>query len=261
MASVRYDMPVAFGPSLMPDRSDVRDAEVIALSFETTADAAQALLAPGMVPAERPSFSITRITYPSVEYLGGRGYREIVVAIAARFRSVEGEIAAGYAPVMWVDEVGALIAGREYMGFGKLPAELPPIERVGTDSRFECRENDALLLSGAAMGLTPMADDKLQRVNSGAGEVITMGWKHIPSSDGTPDADYPLANVTRWTYREAWTGASTIDFHRPDSRAAPLSSRVVAALSALPIIKPRAAFVAIGDAIIDRAATRRLVGA
>lgn len=261
MAATRYDMPIAFGPSLMPDLSEVRDAEVIALVFETTAEAAASLLPPGMTPAERPSFSITRITYPAVEYLGGRGYREIVVAVAARFDAVEGRIAAGYAPVMWVDEVGALIAGREYMGFAKLPAELPPIVRDGNAARFDCLEDGALLLSGEATGLEPLPADKLDRVNAGSSEVITMGWKHIPSAEGAPDADYPLANVTRWTYRQAWSGTSAISFHRPDQRAAPLSSRVAAGLAGLPIVKPRAAFVAMGDVIIDRAATRRLVGA
>ncbi|ARR54748.1 hypothetical protein HY78_15545 [Rhizorhabdus wittichii DC-6] len=261
MAAIRYDMPIAFGPSLMPDRSEVRDAEVVALSFETTVDGAAALLPPGMVPAERPGFSVTRITYPSVEYLGGRGYCEVVLAVAARFRAADGDIVAGYAPVMWVDRVGALIAGREFMGFAKLPAELPPIEAVGDARRFEGREEGAPLFEGTASGLVPLSADKLERVNAGASEVVTMGWKHIPSAEGSPDADYPLANVTRWTYRQGWTGDSAIVFHRPDDRAAPFSSRVVAGLARLPIVRPRSAFVAVGDVIIDRAATRRLVGA
>lgn len=261
MAAVRYDMPIAFGPSLMPDQSIVPDAQVVALSFETTADAAASLLPPGMEPADRPGFSVTRITYPSVEYLGGRGYSEIVVAIAARFRATEGDIAAGYAPVMWVDRVGALIAGREFMGFAKLPAELPPVAQVGDGSEFECREETAPLFKGVASGLMPLPADKLERVNAGAAEMVTLGWKHIPSAEGPPDADYPLANVTRWAYRHAWTGESSIVFHQPGSREAPLSSRVVAGLARLPIVKTRPAFVATGDVIIDRAATRRLIGA
>lgn len=261
MAAVRYDMPIAFGPSLMPDQSIVRGAEVVALSFETTADAAASLLPPGMAPAERSGFSVTRITYPSVEYLGGRGYCEIVVAIAVRFKATEGEIAAGYAPVMWVDRVGALIAGREFMGFAKLPAELPPVAEVDNCSEFECREEGALLFEGAASRLVRLPAEKLERVNAGASEVVTLGWKHIPSAEGPPDADYPLANVTRWTYHHAWTGESSIIFHQPDSLAAPFSSRVVAGLARLPIVKPRPAFVATGDVIIDRAATRRLIGA
>lgn len=261
MSSVRYDMPVAFGPSLMPELSEVKDAEVVALSFEITAEGAAMLLLPGMIPGERPTLSVTRITYPSVEYLGGRGYCEIVVAVAARLMTADGEIASGFSPVMWVDRVGALIAGREFMGFAKLPGEMAPIEKTENDRRFDCREEGALLLEGRASGLTPLPDEKLARINAGASEVMTMGWKHIPSAEGPPDADYPLANVTRWTYQRAWSGDSAIVFHEPDSKDAPLSSRVVAGLARVPIVKSRPAFVAIGDVIIDRAATRRLVGA
>jgi hypothetical protein len=261
MAALRYDMPVAFGPSLMPDRSEVRDAEVVALSFETTAEAAAALLPPGFRPAARPAISVTRITYPSVEYLGGRGYNEIVVAVAAEVETDSGPIAAGYAPVMWVDRVGALIAGREYMGFAKLPGELPEIAADGDARRFECREEGALLLEGKVVNLQPIDQARLERINQSAAEVITLGWKHIPSAEGEPDADYPLANVTRWHYREAWSGDGALDFHQVDAQAAPFSSRVVAGLASVPLVRPRPAFVAKGDVVIDRAATRRLAGA
>ncbi len=261
MTAARYDMPIAFGPSLMPATSEVRNAEVVALSFEIGADSAAALLPPGMRPGERPALSVTRITYPSVEYLGGRGYREIVVAISARFEGADGEIQAGYAPVMWVDHVGALVAGREYMGFAKLPGQLSEIAGEGEGRRFDCREEGALLLEGEASNLRMLPEEKVARINAGAAEVVTLGWKHIPSAEGPPDADYPLANVTRWTYRQAWSGDSAITFHRPDAVAAPMSARVVAGLAGIPIVKPRPAFVAIGDVIIDRAATRRLAGA
>lgn len=260
MNAVRFDMPVAFGPSLLPDRSVVRNAEVVALSFETTAEAASTLLPGGVAPAERPALSVTRITYPSVEYLGGRGYCEIVVAVSALFEEAGGTLSAGYAPVMWVDRVGALMAGREYMGFGKLPGEMPDIVADGDTRRFECREEGALLLDGRASALARIDDERLARINRSAAEVITMGWKHIPSADGPPDADYPLANVTRWTYRSAFSGTGEINFRSPNSIEAPFSSRVVAALSRLPVVKARPSFVATGDVVIDRAATRRLIG-
>jgi len=261
MNAVRFDMPTAFGPSLLPDRSEVRDAQVVAISFETTVDAASVLLPEGLAPAERPALSVTRITYPSVEYLGGRGYCEIVVAISAVFEEAGGTLSAGYAPVMWVDRVGALMAGREYMGFGKLPGEMTDILCEGDTRFFECREEGALLLEGRASALTRLDDEKLARINRGAAEVTTLGWKHIPSAGGPPDADYPLANVTRWTYRDAWSGAGEITFRTPSAIEAPFSSRVVAALARLPVVKARPSFVATGDVVIDRAATRRLIGA
>jgi len=255
MAPTRYDMPVLFGPSPMPDKTLVPRAEAIVIPFETTREAAASLLPPHFQVGEKPIISVSRIDYHDVDYLGGRGYREVVVSVAASF---DGRVEAAFAPVLWVSEVAALISGREYMGLAKLPAEMEPVQIEDGLRRFACAEYGAPLISGEVRGMTELTGDKLLRVQQGASEVRTFGWKYIPSVEGSPDADYPLVNSMRWTYERAWSGDGRITFHDPDKRAAPLSSRVLAVLREIPNLGWRRAFVGAGRAVIDRSATRRL---
>jgi acetoacetate decarboxylase len=261
MPHTRYDMPVLFGPSPMPDKTQVPRAEAIVIPFETTREAAARLVPRHFQVADRPIISVSRIDYHAVDYLGGRSYREVVISVAASFDEAGRRIDAAYAPVLWVSEVAALIGGREYMGLAKLPAEMDEVTVQRDKRRFGCTEYGASLISGEVRGMTALDGDKLERVRQGASDVRTFGWKYIPSADGLPDADYPLLNSMRWDYERAWSGDGHVTFHDPDKQAAPLSSRVLAVLRELPILGWRRAFVGEGRATIDRTATRRLLSA
>lgn len=255
--AARYDMPAMFGPSLLPDQSPVEGVTVAAISFETSRDAAQALLPRFYEVADTPIVTLTYIDYPALEYLGGRGYRELVVAVASVYPDAAGDLKAGFAPVMWVDQVGALISGREYMGFGKLLGEFAA-ERAEDRISYICSEYGTPLIEGEAYDLSPVSADGLARINMASAEVNSFGWKYIASDHGPADADYPLVNVTRWDYKRAWSGTGSLRFHAASRSQAPMSSRVVAALAGLPMLGYRRAFVAEGDVVIDRRATRRL---
>jgi acetoacetate decarboxylase len=257
MALRRFDMPVLFGPSLLPDVSPVTGTTVAAISFETTKAAAAALLPRFFDLTEIPVVSLTWIDYPRVEYLGGRGYRELVVAVSSVFRDESGDMRAGFSPVMWVDQVGALISGREYMGFAKLFGNFS-FDRNEDHGLYRCYEYDALLVEGEAYALTQVSHEGLDKINRSAKEVNAFGWKYIPSDGDKPDADYPIVNVTRWNYIRAWSGQGKLRFGNLTAQAAPSSSRIIDTLSRLPIREYRRSFVAEGDVIIDRTATRRL---
>jgi len=254
--SNRYDMPAVFGPSLMTDKTRTT-ARVVMVSFETTRDAAARLLPRFFDAAEQPVVSFSRITYDKVDYLGGRPYQEVVLGVSAIYANGGRQIAANFAPVMWVDEVGALIAGREFQGLAKLSAQFTPLV-IGAEARFSISEYGAPLFEGAATSLVPITGDKLERLNEVGGAVNTLGWKYIPGLAGAPDADYPTLSVMRWAYEKAWSGQSNMRFFAPDSTAAPFSSRIVAALAALPMVAMKRSFVGEGRAVIDRTATERL---
>ncbi|WP_347270682.1 acetoacetate decarboxylase family protein [Rhizorhabdus histidinilytica] len=256
MASRRFDMPALFGPSLIPDRTIVPFAEVVSISFETTTQAAARLMPRFFTPADPPIVTISRIDYREVDYLGGRGYGEIVVTVGALHPADPRP--AGFAPVMWVTEPAALIAGREYMGFAKLPATMDAIDHSSDGRGFAAREYEAGLIEGRVTGLRPLSTEALDKINRTASEVRTYGWKLIPGDGPEPDVDHPLVNVMRWHYDRAWSGDGELSFYRPSPAEAPMSARVVAALADLPIVAQRRAFVAEGRAEIDRSATRRL---
>lgn len=261
MSAIRYDMPALFGPSLMPDQTHVARAEAVIISYETTRDTAARLLPRFFELPDSAVVSVSRIDYDGVDYLGGRGYREVVVSVGAVYPGADGPLQAAFAPVMWVSEVGALIGGREYMGFAKLAGEMQAMEAGADYRRFRCAEYGAVLLEGEATGLRQLSDESLAKVRRNAAEVRTFGWKYIPGAAGQPpDADYPLVNSMRWDYQRAWGGEGRLTWQRPDAQAAPLSSRIVAALAAIPVKEYRRAFVGEGSAIIDRAATCRLDG-
>ena len=258
LATQRFDMPALFGPSPVPERSLIPFAEVVSISFETSVAAAERLLPRFFRAAGQPVVTVTRIDYSDVDYLGGRGYREIVVSVNALHG--DDECPAGFAPVMWVTEPAALISGREFMGFAKLPAAMDAIERSDDGRRYRASEYDAVLIEGEVSGLRPLSADALARVNQSAAEVRTFGWKLIPGDAAEPDVDHPMMNVMRWHYDRAWSGDGDIRFHRPGFRDAPLSARVVDVLADIPVVARRRAFVAEGCAEIDRSATRRLHG-
>lgn len=253
----RYDMPVVFGPSPVPDRTVITDAHSIVLSFATSRAAAAVMVPSHFSLPEVVTASVSYVSYKDVDYLGGRGYNEVVISLSALHEGKVGTMAAGLAPVLWVNKVGALVAGREYMGLPKLFGTIPDAVVSETEASFACYEEDALLLRGAARDLQPLNPEKLQRVNERAGEVSTFGWKYIAGPDG-PDADYPLVNVMRWDYREAWTGQGSLEFFPVDRSAAPFAAPVMKVLSTLPVEGPVRAFRGVGTATIDRTATRRL---
>lgn len=254
----RYDMPAVFGPSLMPATSAVPWFEAVVVAFETERAAAQALMAPYFQVAERANVSISRMTYRGVDYLGGRGYEEIVVGIDAVYDGPDGRIEAQYMPVLWVSETSALIAGREYMGYAKLGGEIPEVDRADDRRGFSCAEFGTPLLDAAAEDLQPITGEALDRVRAATAEGLGLGWKYIAAPGGGVDADYPTVVANRWNYEKAWTGRSVLNLAAPDARAAPCSARVMAALAALPVVRMRRAFVGEGSCVIDRAATRRL---
>ena len=257
MTTPRYDMPIAFGPSSVPDHTDVPHADVAIVSFLTDEAPLAALLPPGFVLNGDPVLSVSCIDYQGVDYLGGRGYQEIVVSFQARFQEVQGEISGGFAPVLWVSDVGALMAGREFMGLPKLHAKIAHSVDEQTRS-FACYEYDTKLLSGKAYDLEPLTPEQVAKVQARSQQVQTFGWKHIPGEGGSVDLAYPLVNVMRWNYQKIWTGKGSVQFATPDAAAAPFSSRAMTSLAHLPVREFRRSFVASGSAKIDRAATRRL---
>ncbi|WP_340268284.1 acetoacetate decarboxylase family protein [Sphingobium mellinum] len=256
----RYDMPAVFGPSAVPDRTVVDDANALVLSFSTLPEAAGAMLPRHFVLPETVTVSISYVGYRNVDYLGGQDYNEVVVSLSALHVHEDETIAAAFAPVLWVNKVGALVAGREYMGLGKLIGVIPDMTMYDSDASFTCYEDDTLLMKGGASSLKRLAPSAIERVNAKAGEVQTFGWKYIAAPGGGADLDYPLLNVMRWDYRDCWTGEGWIEFMKADRRTAPFSSAALSVLAALPVHGPIRAFRGVGSATIDRSATRRLGG-
>lgn len=256
ISGLRYDMPATFGPSPIPDRTFIADAAALVLTFETAFDSIRPFVPAHFRLPERPAISVSHVSYRDVDYLGGRGYNEVVVTVTAERGEDESRISGGYALILWVDQIGALIAGREYMGLPKLLGRIDDLEVNGAEARFSCYEYDALLLEANAKGLKAIDDERLAKLNARAGEVGTFGWKYIAAPGGVAHLDCPMFNVMRWDYRSAWSGTGSARFFARDAVEAPLSRQAASILASLPQIGDVKAFYGRGAATIDRAATR-----
>jgi len=255
---LRYDMPAAFGPSPVPDRTVINDARCLILSFETTRETALAMVPDHFGVPDRPRISVAHVAYRNVDYLGGRDYNEVVVTVSARFEGSNDSIDAAFAPILWVNQTGALLAGRDYMGLAKLNANIPDVAKDGDHLRFTSAEYSEAMLAGEAWDLRSLAADKLEGVNKTAACVNTFGWKYIPSAGGGADVDLPILNVMRWNYTSVAVGAGKIEFYPLDLKAAPLSFQALRHLANLPQVSEVRALHGEGSAVVDRSATRRL---
>jgi hypothetical protein len=253
----RFDMPIAFGPSHVPPQTPVRWAQSTVIRFQTDPSAARNICPAEFEIPEKPVVTVAHISYDGIEYLGGRGYNEIVLSVSALFKGVE-TCAAPYVPVLWVDQVGALMTGREFQGFPKLFGEIGRTGAGGTTSEFTCAEYEAPLLKGSICDLQALDESALHRVNRASAEVVSLAWKHIPSVDDIPDADYPTRSVMKWKYDQAWSGRGEVEFFKPDAASAPYSWRAMQAFADLPVLAYQSCFVGIGSAVIDRLQMTRL---
>jgi hypothetical protein len=246
----------------MPDISPASFAETSAIVFETTEDAARKLL-PRFYELERPVITIYRLTYQGMNYLAGGEYREAVICVDASYNGPDETIKAPFGAVLWVDQVQALVSGRELLGSPKVHGRFPT-EEVGPGSRsFEVYESDgyninARLMRGEWSNLKELDAASLAKLNERIKITNTLGWKIIPSMDGPHDADYPTVIVMSWKFDQASYGEGRITFDTPDPQHAPVGSRIMRVLAGMPIKEYRTGLVARGTAVVERASTRRL---
>jgi acetoacetate decarboxylase len=253
----RYDMPISFGPSAIGEKTIVEAADVAIAAFRADGEAARLLLPPRFELPERPAVTVAFIRYHALDYLGGRGYDEVIISIESVFNGDKQRIEAPFVLASWVNQIGALLTGREYQGFLKLLDELN-LQEHQNDPHFMCKEYDSPLVEGRVVRENALPPHILEKINRSAREVTSMSWKHIPGVDGIPDANYPTKSVMRWHYDEAWNGSGQIAFHTPDLAEAPCSWRAVRALKDLPVVESLPAFVGRGSAVVDRSAMTRL---
>ncbi len=253
----KYDMPAAFGKSVFTPVTHVPDLQLIATSFETTPEAVESLLPCHISPTDSNLVYINRLRYRGIDYLAGRGYEEIVVAVNARHEHQGKTIVAPYVVCVWVDEIPAILSGREALGYPKLYAELPQLVEVGDRIHFQASEYGTKFLDGEVRNLKPLPESALPKINASVSE-FNFAWKYIQGPEGTIDADYCTLTRMKWNYHQAWMGEGEVKFSLGTWDEMPASHAAVKGLSELPRLASKPAFVAKATAIIYRDETKRL---
>ena len=248
----RYDMPVVFGPSQLPEVSIWGYLLSLDIRFETTYDAVRPFVPVELdVPAE-PVVSFSRRSYDKVDYMAGRGYEELCVGVTVSHDDGLNQRPGVYWLVMWVDQVLPLIAGREISGFPKLGAEFPKIEVGENGWSFEVREFGSLLVRGSVSEATPLQPDAVQQLNKQTANATTYSSRYIPTVNGGNGVDQGTRAELTGEATTVYRGSGSVSIETPDWESAPGSARVVAALASLPVVQMRSAHVIEGRLSMNR---------
>ena len=253
----RYDMPVVFGASQLPDTTVMAGVRNVAVPFLSERSAIEKFLPAFFELEGEPVVTVSSSQNGGVDWLAGRQYNVVRVQVNVRFRGSE-DVSGPYSLVIWESDAKPVIAGRELQGYAKLVAEIPDHEHTDHSASFECSEYGTRLLSGAVSGLEPFAANILERLAKER-EQVALGWKYIPNPEGGADVDYPTKLLSYGTVSAAWSGEGTLHLDDPTWEQAPGSAHVIEALKTLPVLEYRRATVAHMRVSLPRNAVTRLV--
>ena len=182
------------------------------------------------------------------------------MAFSAIHRGSGETIAAPYAPVIWENDAAPIILGRERGGYAKLFGTIPDLDEHAGGCTFSLFEYDVRLLHAGVDGLRPATEQELADIRAAAADSVSFGWKYIPGSGATPDADYGVLLRAQYDYSAAWRGEGTVTFDTASAATAPYSAHIISALAGLPVLEPRPATIVQGSMKLPRTEVRRLDG-
>jgi acetoacetate decarboxylase len=233
----RYDMPVAFGPSIAPPVSEGFETDTAAITYRTTKDAIARLLPRWFEPADQQLVTVTYTRMVNMEWMGGRNYN--IVNVGCNVVCVAGAepFDGKYTLAIWESDAAPILAGREYMGSPKLMATIPDVDVFQEAFSFACAEYDATLVRGSVRNMRAVTEDELAPIVEAGQEVVGLNWKYVPGFDGEPDISYPTALYMRFNYDRAARGEGTVSFGTPTDTEAPYSAKIARVLGEVPLLE------------------------
>jgi hypothetical protein len=249
---------MSIGPLDVRDVTTFRTAISATISFYTDTDAAQALLPPFFDLDGDPVVHVTHVMYDGVDYLGGRGYNAISIGVPARYAGTDGVVRAPYHPVLWESDPMPVLLGRELGGLAKIYGDVSDARWSDDSYRFELKEYGNRLIAGRLANLVPVDSDVLDQIKERGANSFSLGWKFIPSANGTSDTSYVTRYPGEFFWSEAWVGDGSLDFTPRDWVDAPISHALVEQLASLPQLGIGDVMVLKGRGRLTRSAVRRL---
>lgn len=255
----RYDMPVAFGPSVASPVEEGFETYTSLITYATERDAIAKLLPEWFEPAEQATVNFTYTRMMKMKWMGGRNYNIVSVGTNAVCTAGDEPCAGVYTLAIWESDAAPILAGREYMGSPKLMANIPDADIFSSDFSFSCSEYEAKLIEGRVSGVRPMTGDELAPIAAAGKAHVGLNWKYIPGLQDEPDASYPTALYMQHNYERGARGTGAVEFGTPDEQEAPYSAKIVRVLAALPLLEQvRAVSLNSTHSYLFRERTRRL---
>ena len=256
-----YMMPLILGPAADRNKGTTYESvEMLSLQYKTNYDSAKELLPECYKLENDPTATIAFCFYDGVDYMAGRGYNIVFVAINAKFTGKTEKLDGDYVIVILENDAVPIITGREFLGAPKIFADIPSPE-VSSDGTFKCQASLwGNLLLEAEFG--PMKKQNMVIRKMGERMLSSRPWmtyKYIPSLEGKPDADYPVANWSDTRMDELWLGESgNISLGNPTMASIGVFKKVVDALESLPVLEINQVSHWKGSQILRHDRSRRL---
>jgi len=257
----RYDMPITFGPTELPDVSRWGWLRGVDVSFITAYDHARRLVPTCLDVPREPVVLFSRRSFGGVDYLGGRGYEELCVGIGVSHHDGEQKRRGYYWVVLWVDDMRAAAVGREIAGWPKIGAEFAPVAERGSDWSFSMAEYGTPLVTGSITDTKPVDDVIFQKIADGASQgSYGFCWRHVPAIAGGRGIDQVTRFHSAGEITKAVVGTGELCIEKPTRRQAPHSARIMATLAQLPVVRMLPGYVAEGSVNLDRRTITALTG-
>ncbi len=260
---VRYRMPVVFGPApgprqkadgtrWQPQETGTMNCQWMTVSYLTRKASLESLLPPGFALRGEPVVSVSLSFFNNLYWLAGRGYGIVYVDFPVLYTGKTETISGAFCPVLWEGIPDAILTGREELGFPKLFADIPPLQR---DEKQGSASGEASwfghkFFAIELRGLREVAGDKKLPGTDGP----ALHYKYMPrtSIGGAEGRDIayvttslPLpgsgGDASPIKFGDAsfkkWRGtAGSVAWHRATFQQLPTTHHVVNGLADLPII-------------------------
>jgi acetoacetate decarboxylase len=257
--SKRYMMPLIMGSTGdLKHRSVYGKVEMLGLQYQTDSDAVQPLLPDCYVSAMEPIVTVWFAYYDDVDFMGGRGYRETSIQVAAQFDGEKDRVEGDYVLVMFLDDTIPIISGREIQGVPKLYGDISPAKTL-SNNHLRCEISVwRNLIFG--IDLDPLKkQNRLVRfaTSKKLNNRPLLCYKYIPSYYGPPDASYPTTFISEIKIDQLWLGKTGQIFFGESSEEGPITT-LLNALKSLPIHQITQTFQYSGSLILKNDLARKL---
>lgn len=257
-----YAMPLIMGPAFDREARPARvygRTESLFLTFRTDRDAAQALVPDCFLVPDEVTATVAFGDYDEVDFMAGDGYRVAYVGVSARYEGEE-SIDGLCILVMWENQTFPILSGRELIGVPKGYADITSIrvlegDRLRATASVWGHEVMRLEVAGCKKQNLMVRRTAQKRINSSP----WLGYKHIPSIDGPPDASYPMVVWNEAEIDQLELGASaSVSFGNANEEDLGIQAGITRALRSLPIGDTVVAAHARGSGVLRMDRARRL---
>ena len=233
-------MPLVLGPVADRNKGTTYESvEMLSLQYKTEYESARMLLPECYELEDNPTATLAFCFYDGVDYMAGRGYNIVMMLLNTKFTGKTDRLDGDYVIVIMENDTIPILTGRELLGAPKIFADIPSPE-VLSDGTYKCKASlwGNLLLEAE---FNPMKKQNMVIRKMGERMLTSRPWmtyKYIPSLEGEPDADYPVANWSDTKMDELWLGESgSISFSDPSEASIGVFKKVIDAMRSMPILE------------------------